>query len=247
VTMTLLIPIAVARAVVESEYYKSQGFNQNTPVIGRFAFAVRSTSRTSLYLNTVNDINQVRDLVEPVRQEQTQKPVIKKIEAFQADLAKLADRDEYTKQQAEKQKAEIRAIDRIDARRARERPMSMYVEVGQSVLADVAEDYGLNIKDPHIRAALIAAYRAGAQVFGGSMNYLRVQRNMAADYSPEDTAKWNERNRIIFERAAAKAGDDGKCGVIYGTGGNKTAKCGRPAGHPSISEDGIGHALEPRA
>lgn len=206
-TLSLLIPIAVARAVVESKWYKDRDIKPtDATAFGRFQQAARSTYRTKLYVSSVDEVRAASEAVEAARLEQTQKTVIEKIVRFQAHLEELSERLDRSAENEEKQKAErtaqMRAINRSDSRKQRERPMSMYVEAGQSVLADVAEDYGLSIKDHQIRAALVAAYRAGAQAMQQSTNYLMVQRDSSFDYPAEDIARWHERNRLIFDRVA---------------------------------------------
>lgn len=199
-TMSLLIPVAVGRAVIASTAWKEAGHRDVTPVYGRFDIAVaRDRSRTQLFVDTEAHVAGVEDLIERVRLEQTKKPVIKAIEAFQADLNRLGKRVSRVRQYQQRQQEETKAQLRSDARKRRERPLALEVDTQQiDDLKEIAEDYDLNLHDPVIRAALTAAFRAGALAFAENVNSLRVMR--APSYTEDDIAKWAERNRVLFGR-----------------------------------------------
>jgi hypothetical protein len=205
VTLSLLIPVAVARAVTSSTTWKEAGFQRFTPVVGRFDLAASSSGRDKLYIDTEQQLATVEELVEQARQEQTRKPTTKAIEAFQEDLQKLGKRlarlKEFDERRAQETKTSLRKV----KRERRERPLALEVDVEQiEVLKEIAEDYGLNLDDPQVRAGLTAAFRAGALAFAGGVDALRVS-GATSPYSDDQIAKWDERNRVLFERVTDPA------------------------------------------
>lgn len=204
-TLSLLIPVAVARAVTSSTTWKEAGFHRVTPVVGRFDLAAVSAGRTMLYVDTEQQLATAEELVEQTRQEQTRKPTVKAIEAFQEDLQKLGERLARLKGFNERRAQETEAVFRKDRRARRERPLALEIDSEQiEALKEIAEDYGLDLEDPQVRAGLTAAFRAGALALSEGVVALRVA-SATSPYSDDQIEKWAERNRVLFERVANPA------------------------------------------
>lgn len=85
----------------------------------------------------------------------------------------------------------------------------------------------------------------GVSTWGADMmrTHLRVDHDLTPPMSWE-TGRLHQAHLEAHQGAAAPATEK-KCEAYYGVGDGTAATCQRPAGHPEISEDGIGHSPFP--
>lgn len=199
--MKIKIPAAVARAYVDSAWRSANGTNWFDEQIGH---AAKSRYRESLLVGDSKQAAEVIAALEKVREEQTRKPVIVALGAFIDDLHKAADRMEILERHREAELAAQNARLREEYRAEREAPLPLFFERGRGNVSALAEDYGLDWKDPRIRAALIAAYRTGVREAADRFGTLIRNPSLwdAGDETPEQVKENSEK---LFSKARQAA------------------------------------------
>ena len=102
--------------------------------------------------------------------------------------------------QQEKDKAKTAVDARAHRTKRRERQLSGPIEIQRNTeINQVAEDYGLDVKDPQIRAGLIAAWRAGVAAYRNAVDEIYYGEPVQV---PDE---WIDQRRASDKKTFAKA------------------------------------------
>lgn len=211
----VLITKAAARAIVGTEWFKSQTITIGT-ALSHIKHATSAGYQTKVWMESTRVTQLYLDILNPALKEMTDSGV--KTAAIQPVLDlknRLAREHELLvrseAEQAEKQKkldAERAAGQRAYNTKRRERNTAIEIEVGRSKeLKEICEDYGLNYQSPQIRAALVAAFHAGVQHLRDAQ--VEMVYGRAHDTRYENEKEYMEalieRDKRVFERAREAA------------------------------------------
>jgi hypothetical protein len=225
--VNFVVPVPVARTITESAWFKAgadvlppEGSKVETlpdqAAIARWQYRTAAHSGKSRWRREVRDaspelLEAMLEGVQATRQElgdHARRAVLEPLLGFTDTLMKMLERAREAaerKAAAERERAaKLEASSREFSRKRRERQMAPVIEVARNAeLREVAQDYGLDIKDPQIKAALIAAFRAGAYAFRQAADGLaRVDQ---LDVPDEWIDKRTASDKATFAKARAAA------------------------------------------
>lgn len=193
----IFISKPVARTVVESTWFTQA--DGTSHLYAAFRRAATSRFREKALVYSTSDVADLVAIVEPVLAElkaaAAKDAVIEPLLQLKRNAEIWQERFRINEARQEAERAEVETQRVAESRKwrtqRRETPMTPEVESSRfKELREIAEDYGLNIKDVQVRAALVAAFRAGAFQFQQATNNLLYKHTIPRDV---DMQKWEER------------------------------------------------------
>lgn len=204
----------VSRIILASEFYAKEVsadslFGQFKK---RFEAALENSWKVNVSVGSTETVLALVDIVSVVLHEPGRKKAETEIlNKFLREIDHVRSAIALAEEQQAKKDAERSARQATEARksqtRTRQRTMSSIIEWGRwTQLNHIAEDYGISLADPQVKAALIAAFHAGALAYSNGIGGIAYHDPALADEA--DMKNMAEHDALIFEKAqVAKEGN----------------------------------------